>query len=126
VLERLLAGREADDPVVRLAGQLPQAYLRTTEPGQIADELGRLARLPPDGIFVATRWQPETATVAITVGTRESVASGIFHRLTGALSSQRLEILAADIHTLDDRARARSFRRARSGLRRGEPRQSPR
>jgi [protein-PII] uridylyltransferase len=28
------------------------------------------------------------------------VAPGIFHRLTGALTSQRLEILAADIHTL--------------------------
>jgi len=51
---------------------------------------------------VSTRWQPETSTVAITVGTRESVAPGIFHRVTGALTSQRLEILAADIHTLDE------------------------
>ena len=38
----------------------------------------------------------------MTVGTRESVAPGVFHRVTGALTSQRLEILAAGIHTLDD------------------------
>jgi [protein-PII] uridylyltransferase len=101
-IERLLSGRDADDPVVRLAGQLPQSYLRDTEPARIIEELGRLARLPVDGVFVATRWQSETATVAITVGTRESVAPGVFHRLTGGLSGQRLEILAADIHTLDD------------------------
>jgi [protein-PII] uridylyltransferase len=29
------------------------------------------------------------------------VAPGIFHRVTGALAAERLEILAADIHTLD-------------------------
>jgi [protein-PII] uridylyltransferase len=101
-LQRLLAGREADDAVVRLAGQLPPSYLRATEPPRIVEELGRLAGLAADGVFVSTRWQSETATVAVTVGTRESVAQGVFHRLAGALSSQRLEILAADIHTLDD------------------------
>jgi [protein-PII] uridylyltransferase len=100
-LAALLADREADDPVLRLAAQLPPSYLRSTEPRRIVDELAHLAPLPADGVFVATRWQPETATVAITVGTRESVAPGVFHRLTGALAMQRLEILAADIHTLD-------------------------
>jgi hypothetical protein len=63
------------------------------------DELRQLARLPERGIFTAARWQPETSTVAVTVGAREDVASGVFHRLTGGLTSQRLEILAADIHT---------------------------
>jgi [protein-PII] uridylyltransferase len=52
-------------------------------------------------MFISTRWQPATGTVAVTVAARESVASGVFHRLTGAVTSQRLEILAADIHTLD-------------------------
>ena len=102
VLEALLAGRESDDPVVQLARQLPAAYLRATDPARIVEELGRLSRLAADGVFVATRWQPDTATVAITVGTRESIAAGIFHRLTGALAGQRLEVLAADIHTLDN------------------------
>ena len=99
-LDALLAGRGADDPVVRLARQLPLSYLHDTEPVRMLEELGKLQRLEPRGMFVGTRWQPATGTVAVTVATRESVASGVFHRLTGALTSQRLEILAADIHTL--------------------------
>ncbi|MFM8985253.1 MAG: ACT domain-containing protein, partial [Planctomycetia bacterium] len=96
------AHRPADDPVRRIAALLPASYLRETPPAQAVEELGRLARLAPDGAFALARWQPETSTVAVSVGTRESVAPGVFHRVTGALTSQRLEILAAGIHTLDD------------------------
>jgi len=102
VLDELIAGRGPDDGVVRLAQQLPLSYLRDTEPRRMLEELGKLAGLPADGLSVSARWQPATGTVAVTVATRESVASGVFHRLTAALTSQRLEILAADIHTLDE------------------------
>ena len=37
-----------------------------------------------------------------TVATSEQVAPGIFHKLTGALSSHGLEIRSAQIHTLAD------------------------
>jgi [protein-PII] uridylyltransferase len=100
-LEALLAGFDPEDPVVRLARDLPLSYLHATDAAQIVAELRQLSRLPRDGVFVGTRWEPATSTVAITVGTREDVAPGVFHRLTGAITSQRLEILAADIHTLD-------------------------
>jgi len=100
MLGRLLADLDADDPVVELARELPRAYLRDTEPGRIIDELRQLTRLPERGVIVSARWQPETSTVAITVGTRESVAPGIFHRVAGAITAERLEILAADINTL--------------------------
>ena len=99
-LGRLLAGLDPADPVVALARELPQAYLRDTEPERIVEELRQLTRLPEQGIVASARWQPDTSTVAITVGTRESVAHGIFHRVTGAITSHRLEILAADINTL--------------------------
>jgi [protein-PII] uridylyltransferase len=101
-LDELLAARDPDDPIARLARQLPLSYLHDTEPVRMIEELGKLSRLEPHGMFVGTRWQPATGTIAVTVALRESVASGIFHRLTGALTSQRLEILAADIHTLDE------------------------
>jgi len=101
-LENLLEDRSGDDPVVRLARRLPASLFRDTPPERLVEELGRLVRLPADGISVAVRWQPETATVAVTVVTREDVATGIFHRVAGALAGQRLEVLAADIHTLDD------------------------
>ena len=101
-LEAILADRPADDPVVRMTRLLPASFLRDTPPERIVEELGRVVRLPDDGLFAVARWQPETATVAVSVGTRENMVPGIFHRVTGALTSQRLEILAADIHTLAD------------------------
>jgi [protein-PII] uridylyltransferase len=101
-LDDLLADRDADDRIVRLARQLPHSYLHDTEPARIVEELGKLSRLEAGGMFVGSRWQPATATVAVTFAAQESVTSGVFHRLTGALTSQRLEILAADIHTLDE------------------------
>jgi [protein-PII] uridylyltransferase len=101
-LARLVDARPADDPVAGLARDLPDAYLAATPPERIVEELGRLARLPDGGVFATARWQPETSTVAVTVGTRDDVATGIFHRVTGGLTSQRLEILAADIHTFAD------------------------
>jgi [protein-PII] uridylyltransferase len=101
-LDRLLEGRDVEDAVVRLARQLPCSYLHDTEPGRMVEELGHLARLGPDGVFVSTRWQSATGTVALTVAARETVAAGIFHRIVGGLTGERLEILAADIHTLDD------------------------
>lgn len=99
-LEALLADLEPTDPVVALARTLPLSYLRDRDPAVILEHVGQLARLPDDGVVVDCQWQAETSTVAIAVGTREGVAHGIFHRLAGALTSQRLEILAADIHTL--------------------------
>ena len=101
-VEAVLADRPAGDPLRRIARLLPTSYLRDTPASRIVEELGRLARLPADGVFAQVRWQPETGTLAVSVGTRESVAAGIFHRVAGALTSQRLEILAADIQTLDD------------------------
>lgn len=99
-LAAMLVHRDPSDPVVMLARMLPLSYLRDRDPATILEHVSQLARLPDDGVVVDCQWQEETSTVAIAVGTREGVAHGIFHRLTGALTSQRLEILAADIHTL--------------------------
>jgi [protein-PII] uridylyltransferase len=98
-LEGLLADRPADDPVRELARLLPGAAIRGVPPARIAEELSRLVRLPGDGVFTIARWQPATSTVLITVGTHERVAAGVFHRVTAALAAERLEVLAADIHT---------------------------
>jgi len=101
-VEELLVDRAADERLLALVRRLPAAALRHVPPARVVEEVARLARLPADGIFTAARWQPETATVVVTVGTREEVAAGIFHRVAGALTALRFEILAADINTLDD------------------------
>lgn len=99
---RLVADRPPDDPVVKRIVELPPAAFRGVAPARIVEEVGRLCRLPADGVFAIARWEPETATILISVGTHERVANGIFHRVTGALAAERLGILAADIHTLRD------------------------
>ncbi len=101
-LERLLDERSAAEPVRKLVATLPASLLQTKPPEQILEEVVHLAALAEAGCLVRIGWQPATSTLAVTVGTRESVAPGIFHRLAGALSSLRLGILAADIHTFGD------------------------
>ena len=89
---------------------LSAAYFSATSPQQAAADLLLLHGLspsnPPQGesprVLVAMRYQPETAVVQCTIATSEQVAVGIFHRLTGALSSLGLQIRSAQIHTLPD------------------------
>jgi [protein-PII] uridylyltransferase len=82
------------------AALLPPAYLNATAPQQAAADLHQLHDLPSNGVSVATQYQPETETVQLTIATSESIIPGIFHRLTGAISSRGLEIRTAQIHTL--------------------------
>jgi [protein-PII] uridylyltransferase len=101
-VERLVAGRTPDDPVVEKIRALPAAAFRGVPPERVVEEVGRLCRISGDGVFAIARWQPDTSTISVTVGTDARVAEGVFHRVTGALAAQRLSILAADIHTLPD------------------------
>jgi [protein-PII] uridylyltransferase len=82
--------------------RLPATYLNSTAPEQIAADLRLLYDLPADEVNVEGAYQPETETVQFIIATREQVTPGIFHKLTGALTSQGLEILSAQINTLGD------------------------
>ncbi len=99
-LDALLAAGDHPADVRRLARDLPLSYLGDTTAPRILRELNQLVRLPAQGVHVHQEWDAGTRTLVITVATREDAAPGIFHRLTGGLTSQRLEILAAEIHTL--------------------------
>ena len=105
----------ADEPdhawFVEHANALPPAYLNTTSPERAVEDLRQLHgaavqssrhRKGKLGVSVAAIYQPETATVEFTVATSENVTPGIFHRITGALSSHGLQIRSAQIHTLHD------------------------
>ena len=84
--------------------ELPAAYMGS--PGSANTILGDLERLHslrrPDAQAWG-RFLPERNVSEYSVGVYEDTVSGIFHRLTGALSGQGLEILSAEIHTLADR-----------------------
>ncbi len=79
---------------------LPVAYLEAHGPQDVARELLRLHALPPGEVVVQARYVGENDTLEYTISTHEAVTPGVFHKLTGALSSQGLEILAAEINTL--------------------------
>ncbi len=81
---------------------LPGSSLFTVEPPRIVAELKRLKSLPHHDAFAAGRFVPQRNVVEYTVGTYEEITPGIFHRLTGALASQRQQILSAEINTLAD------------------------
>ena len=50
------------------------------------------------------KYSPSHKAVEYTVGTYEEVTPGIFQKLTGALTSNRQQILSADINTLPEGA----------------------
>jgi [protein-PII] uridylyltransferase len=84
---------------------LPASYFSATQPQQAAADLillHDLTRSTGAGVSVSMQYQAETAVVQCTIATSEQVVPGIFHRLTGALSSLGLQIRAAQIHTLPD------------------------
>jgi [protein-PII] uridylyltransferase len=53
-------------------------------------------------VHASGRYLPESRTIQYVVGTHEQITPGVFHKLTGALASQGLEILSAEINTLAD------------------------
>jgi [protein-PII] uridylyltransferase len=100
---RELLSTELEDPWI--AGHLqtlPRSYLISTTPPQIAEDLRLLRRLDGSGVMTEAECLPESGVVLFTVATRESIAPGVFHRLTGALSAAGVEILSAQINTLAD------------------------
>jgi [protein-PII] uridylyltransferase len=81
---------------------MPHAYLFNSPPGRIAAELRDLHSLAPGEVLARGRYLPESDAVEFVVGTHEQITPGVFHKLTGALASQGLQILSAEINTLAD------------------------
>jgi [protein-PII] uridylyltransferase len=86
----------------RQVESLPTSYLFGSPPDQIAADLVRLKNLSPDRAQAWSRWLPPQQVVEYTIGAHESLVPGVFHRLTGALTSKGLQILSAQINTLAD------------------------
>jgi [protein-PII] uridylyltransferase len=79
---------------------LTPGYLNAATAEQAAADLRLLHDIEPGGVRAMAGYEPAAATLQVTVGTSEAVAPGIFHKVTGALTSQGLEIRSAQIHTL--------------------------
>lgn len=80
---------------------LPQSYLLGTPVETIREDLARVKSLPRGKVVAQGRYLPELAAVEYKVSTHEDIAPGVFFRLAGALSRKGLQILAAEINTLE-------------------------
>lgn len=79
---------------------LPACCLFAGPSEQVVAELERLRNLPHNQAMAWGRYIPQRDVVEYTIGTYEEITPGIFHRLTGTLSSKRQQILSAEINTL--------------------------
>lgn len=94
--------QQTDTWFARQLDGLPPAYLHGTRAEQIVADLRLLNGLPEKEVKVCSEFDGGTGTLQVVVATTENITPGVFHRLTGALTSQGLEILSAEINTLAD------------------------
>ncbi len=101
---RRAAGRGKGPAVVRRAPRRPARGLSERHAAPAGGRRSAPASWPrtPAACRSPHSTKPETATVQFTIATSEQITPGIFHKVTGALSSHGLEIRTAQIHTLPD------------------------
>lgn len=82
--------------------QFPAHYLTGTPRDRIACDIEIIRRLQPGEIVVEGSYDAETSTVEYRIVLDRQNSDGCFHRIAGTLTSQRLEILSAQICTTTD------------------------
>jgi [protein-PII] uridylyltransferase len=116
VRNKVKAGDKQNSPAVtndwidRQLQACQRHYLTGTDPGRIAADLNIVHGLQPFDVVVDTARDRETGTIDYRVILHENRAAGCFHRIAGALTSKRLDILAAQISTMLDGTVIDSFR----------------
>ncbi|MBX3441356.1 MAG: [protein-PII] uridylyltransferase [Planctomyces sp.] len=99
------------EAIERRLATFPSYYLTSTTPEAIAADLETIRTLGGEDISIRASYTPDTQTVEYRVVTANpSVTAGCFHKLAGALTARRLEILAADIATTSDGIVVDAFR----------------
>jgi [protein-PII] uridylyltransferase len=100
---RAWLGPEKDDPWYKKHIEaLTPEYLNAASPRQAAADLRLLKQLAKDEVIAVGQYLIDTNICQYTIATSEQTAPGIFHKLTGALTSRGLAIRTAQIHTLAD------------------------
>jgi [protein-PII] uridylyltransferase len=83
-------------------GQFPLRYLHGTSPKRIAVHLMAVRRLQVGEVLVEENFNEELGVCEYTVITHDNLTPGIFSKIAGAMTSQGLQILDAQIITRQD------------------------
>jgi [protein-PII] uridylyltransferase len=102
VLKLLSREQLADDWYARQLEALPHSHLMRLEPPAIVEILARLHDLRENEATAWCTYYKATKTVECTAAVNQGVGRGVFSSMAGALSSERLEILSADVDILAD------------------------
>ena len=103
--QNLLALRTVDeqrDPRwENLVGSIPTTYLFQVKSKDLMEELRRICLLSPENpVQVWAQYLSDRDATEYVVAVDDSRTEGLFHRITGALATEGLSILAAEIHSL--------------------------
>jgi [protein-PII] uridylyltransferase len=100
---QLLNTVERDDPwFERHLAALPESFITKRPAATIVDILRRLHRLESRAGTAWASYLPETDTIEFLAGIDQGAGRAIFSSMAGALTSNRMQILAADTNTLPD------------------------
>jgi [protein-PII] uridylyltransferase len=101
--EMLLTPAEREDPwFEHQLAALPESYISKHPAEAVVDTLRRLRNLAPRSGSAWARYLPDTDTVEFMAGIDQGSGRAIFSSMAGALTANRMQILAADTFTLAD------------------------
>jgi [protein-PII] uridylyltransferase len=84
-----------------LVAAIPATYLFQVKTKDLMEELRRIRLLSPDApVQVWAQYLADRHATEYVIASHDSRTEGLFHRITGALASEGLSILAAEIHSL--------------------------
>jgi [protein-PII] uridylyltransferase len=101
-LAELTPAERDDSWFLRQIDALPAGYVAARTPRQIADTLRRFHKLASRGADAWGEYNREAKTVEFTAGVDRGRGRGAFSGMAGALSSNGLQILAADAQIMAD------------------------
>lgn len=81
---------------------LPESYIATHAPSEVAVALRTLHALPARAGTVSGRYVADSQTAEFTAGVSQGVGRGVFSAMAGVLSSRGFSILAAETSVLKD------------------------
>jgi [protein-PII] uridylyltransferase len=104
ILESLLRDTSIDpereeDWLAREFETLPLHYLVETPARQIALDLENVTRMKPESTHVEGSWEEDTGLVEYRLYVSPELAPGCFHRIAGALTGLRMDIMTAHLCT---------------------------
>jgi [protein-PII] uridylyltransferase len=98
-----LSPSEQGDPwYERQLGTFPENYMQRWSADAVVETLRRIHSLPPRGGNAWANYLPDTDTVEFVAGIDQGVGRAIFSSMAGVLTSNKMQILAAETNSLAD------------------------